>query len=160
MDCYHVAIRELSLRMLRDWYLKGFLWQLQMPNHHYYWPIDLWGYWIKFLTYNFQYNMGLLPDMQNCVLRMRRECRERFPRHRLHRKPLVSDPGMHHDTCVTHVPWCMSGSLTRGGGGNVPGTPGACTTRNFTYLVRSQWLINGCGICYVMAFGWISLDLT
>ena len=31
-------------------------------------------------------------------------------------KPLVSDPGMHHGTCVTHVSWCMSGSLTRGGG--------------------------------------------
>ena len=41
---------------------------------------------------------------------MRRECRERFPRHRLQRKPLVSDPGMHHGTCVTHGgvsnPWC------------------------------------------------------
>ena len=23
-----------------------------------------------------------------------------------------SDPDMHHDTCVTHVPWCMLGSLT------------------------------------------------
>ena len=44
-------------------------------------------------------------------LRMRRECRERFPRYHLQRKPLVSDPGM-------HVPWCMSGSLTRGGGEN------------------------------------------
>ena len=22
----------------------------------------------------------------------------------------VSDPDMHHGTCVTHVPWCMSGS--------------------------------------------------
>ena len=33
---------------------------------------------------------------------------------------------MHHGTCVTHVPWCMSGSLTRGGGENVPGIPGAC----------------------------------
>ena len=32
------------------------------------------------------------------------------------RKPLVSDPGMHHGTCVTHVPWCMSGSVTPGGG--------------------------------------------
>ena len=29
----------------------------------------------------------------------------RFPRHWLQRKPLVSDPGMHHGTCVTHVPW-------------------------------------------------------
>ena len=26
--------------------------------------------------------------------------------------PRVSDPGMHRGTCVTHVPWCMSGSLT------------------------------------------------
>ena len=67
---------------------------------------------------------------------MRRECRECFPRHRLQRKLLSSDPGMHHGTCVTHVPWCMSGSLTRGGGENVPGIPGACATRNSTYLVR------------------------
>ena len=28
--------------------------------------------------------------------------------------PLVSDPDMHHGTCVTHVPWYMSGSLTSG----------------------------------------------
>ena len=26
--------------------------------------------------------------------------------------PRVSDPGMHHGTCVTHVPWCMLGSLS------------------------------------------------
>ena len=26
----------------------------------------------------------------------------------------VSDPDMHHGTCVTHVPWCMPGSLTGG----------------------------------------------
>ena len=80
--------------------------------------------------------MGLLPDMQNCRLRMSRECRERFPRHRLHRKPLVSEPGMHHGTCVTHVSWCMLGSLIRGSGENVPGIPSACATRNLGYLVR------------------------
>ena len=28
--------------------------------------------------------------------------------------PRVSDPDMHHGTCVTHVPWCMSESLTNG----------------------------------------------
>ena len=39
--------------------------------------------------------MGLLPDTQSCGLRMRRECRERFPR-------------------FTHVPWCMTRSLTIG----------------------------------------------
>ena len=26
----------------------------------------------------------------------------------------ISDPGMHHVTYVTHVPWCMPGSLTSG----------------------------------------------
>ena len=80
--------------------------------------------------------MGLLPDTCNCVLRMRRECRERFPRQQIQWKPLVSDAGMHHGTCVTHVPWCMSGSLIRGGGENVPGISGACATRNFAYLIR------------------------
>ena len=28
--------------------------------------------------------------------------------------PRVSDPDMHHGTCVTHVPWCRLGSLTSG----------------------------------------------
>ena len=68
---------------------------------------------------------------------------ERFPRHRLQRKPLVSDPGMHHGTRVTHVPWCMSGSQTRSGGENFPGIPGAIATRNFTYLARGP-LISIC----------------
>ena len=67
---------------------------------------------------------------------MRRKCRERFPRHRLQRKPLVSDPDMHHGTCVTHVPWCMSVSLNRSSRENVPGIPGACATRSFSYLAR------------------------
>ena len=32
------------------------------------------------------YHMGLLPDTKHCGLRMRRECRESFPRHWLQRK--------------------------------------------------------------------------
>ena len=77
-----------------------------------------------------------------------------FPRRRIQRKTLVSDPGMHHGTCVTHVPWCMSGLLTRGGGENVPGIPGACApailriwqeahgslTCHMTQFERSDWL--------------------
>ena len=47
---------------------------------------------------------------------------------------------MHHGTCVTHVPWCMSWSPTHNGGENVPGIPGACVTRNFTYLIRGPWI--------------------
>ena len=47
--------------------------------------------------------------------------------------------------CVTHVPWCMSGSLTLGGRKNVPGIPGGCATHNFTYLARgalANWETN------------------
>ena len=68
----------------------------------------------------------LLSDTFICRLRMRRNCWESFPRHWLQRKPLVSDPGMHYGMGVTHVPWYMSGSLTRSGGENTPGIPGAC----------------------------------
>ena len=84
--------------------------------------------------------MGLLPDTFNWRMRMRRECRKRFPHHWLKKsKPLINDPGMQHGTCVTHVPWCMSGSLTSGNWENVPGIPGACATRNFTYLARGPF---------------------
>ena len=70
---------------------------------------------------------------------MRRECRERFPP-----PPRFSDPDMHHGTCMTHVPWCMSGSLTtsflwnrwRGKRSRIPG---ACAIRDFTYLARGPW---------------------
>ena len=61
-------------------------------------------------------------NLPNCGLRMHRE---RFAYYRFQWKPRVNYPGIHHGTCVTHVPWCMSGSLTRGGGENVPGIPGA-----------------------------------
>ena len=56
--------------------------------------------------------------------------------------PGISDTVMHHGTCVTHVPWCMTVSLISGGGENVPGIPGACTTRTFTYLARGPFLGN------------------
>ena len=58
--------------------------------------------------------------------------------------PRFSDPDMYHGTSMTHVPWCMLGSLTvvsfeDGVGENVPDIPCACTTRNFAYLVRGPW---------------------
>ena len=76
--------------------------------------------------------MGLLPNTQTCRLRMRCDCRERFPppptskettswRYR-HASLHVRDV-----RDVRHVSWWMSGSFTRGGGENVPGIPGACT---------------------------------
>ena len=95
-------------------------------------------------------SMGLLPDTQNCGLCMRQECRERFPRHRLQRKPLVSDPDMHHDTCVTDVPWCMSESLNRGGGENVPGiSRRMCNPQYHTSGKRpkiNMWLLHAASI--------------
>ena len=66
---------------------------------------------------------------KNCDLCTRRECRERFPRHRPWKKPIVSDPGMHQ--------WCMSRSLTRGGREKIPSITGGCATRNFTFFRNS-----------------------
>ena len=70
---------------------------------------------------------------------MRRECRERFPRHR----------GLATPTCITARAWrtCRDAcrdhwqavSFEVGGGENVPGIPGAWANRNFTYLVRGPW---------------------
>ena len=61
--------------------------------------------------------------------------------------PRVSD----HDTCVTHVPRCMPGSLTSDflwsqWRRTLPGIPAACTTLNFTYLVRGPWWCDV--VCY------------
>ena len=65
------------------------------------------------------------------------------PRRQFQRKPLVSDPGMHHGTCVTHVSWCMSGSLTCSDGENVPGIPGACAP-----AILRIWQEAHTGTCY------------
>ena len=46
--------------------------------------------------------------------------------------PRVSDPDMHHGTCVMHVPWCMPGSLTGGGRESVPCIPRAYQERVMT----------------------------
>ena len=59
-----------------------------------------------------------------------------FPRRRFHRKLLVSDPGMHHGTCGTHVPWCKSGSFTCGD------IPGACAPA----ILRIWQEAHGCTI--------------
>ena len=65
--------------------------------------------------------------------------------------PRVSDPDMHHGTCVTNVPWCMPGSLTGGflwsrWQENVPSIPGGFATRNLAYLVRGPWYNRQCCI--------------
>ena len=100
-----------------------------------------WGWWFEMPSCTLwrHYNELQLPWCQigiwpwaSCQIRKIAVCAcagnagNVFPRRRLQRKSLVSDPGMHHGTCVTHVPWCMPGSLTRGGGENFPGIPGAC----------------------------------
>ena len=53
--------------------------------------------------------------------------------------PRVSDPDMHHGTCVTHVPWCMPGSLTSG---FLWSRWRGKRTRDFAYLVRGPCTSN------------------
>ena len=57
--------------------------------------------------------------------------------------PRVSNHDMHHGTCVTHMSWCMPGSLLNGflwsrWQGKRPRHSRTCATCNFTYLVRGQ----------------------
>ena len=73
-------------------------------------PSARWWYHLETIGHHGHSLMDLLPYMLNCGLCMRRECRERFRA----RWPRVTDPDMHHGTCVTHMPWCMPGSLTSG----------------------------------------------
>ena len=80
-----------------------------------------------------------------------------FPTRRLQRKPLVSDPGMHHGTCVTHVPWCMSGSLTCGGGENVHGIPRACAPAILRIWQEAHGrLFSGARSGHVIKWEWMS----
>ena len=60
-----------------------------------------------------------------------------FPATDFKGNPLVSDPGMHHGSFVTHVPWCMSGSLTRCGRENVPSIAGECM-HNLQFYVSGK----------------------
>ena len=50
-------------------------------------------------------------------------------------KETASYPGMHHGTCFTHVPWCMSGSLARGGGGK--------SSRHSWRMHNTQFYVSG-----------------
>ena len=101
-----------------------------------YWVVSLeWGLVLNLLGIFWTFNSPLTRSV-NCGLRMCRECWHRFLRHRFQSKPLVIDPDRHYGTCVTHMPWCLSGSLTLGSGKHVPGIPGECANRNFTYLTR------------------------
>ena len=47
--------------------------------------------------------MGLLPDVKLRVVYAPGMPGTFSP------PPLISDHDMHHGTCITHVPWCMSG---------------------------------------------------
>ena len=58
----------------------------------------------------------------------------------------VSDPDLHHGTCVTHVSWCMPGSLTSvsfevGGGGKRSRHSQRMRNPQFTYLARGPLFV-------------------
>ena len=64
---------------------------------------------IVLMSPGFPVSNGPLARYVNCGLRLRRECWECLPSHRV-----FAIPDMHHGTCVTHVSWFMPGSLTSG----------------------------------------------
>ena len=93
---------------------------------------------------------------------MHRECRERFPRRRGLAIPTCITARASRDACRDRYPVV---SFEIGGGENVPGIPGACATRNFTYLVRGpygdidpgrHWLV----AWWHQAITWTNVDLS
>ena len=75
-----------------------------------------------------------------------------LPHHQ--RKPLVTDPGMHHGKCVTHVGIARKRSVIRN-----PYATVACATRNFTHLARGPCII----MRYTSVYGqkkWTSIEIT
>ena len=86
--CINIKVQWFSLDGNFTWKTHQFqecVWELVhiQENRHIF-----KGQWVNsgLLT---PYVMGLLPDRYKCELRMRQECWERFPRHRLQMKPLV-----------------------------------------------------------------------
>ena len=85
---------------------------------------------------NGSFSMGILTDTKSSGLHMRRECRERFLRHRSLATP----------TCIKARAWCtchgacrdrqLAVSFEVGGGENLAGIPSACATSNIAYMVR------------------------
>ena len=72
--------------------------------------------------------MDLLSDTENCGLCMRRECQERFPRHRWLAIPTCITARASRtcrDECRDRQ---LAFSFTVGDGESVPGIPGACAT--------------------------------
>ena len=63
---------------------------------------------IKIACVEFGNVMGLLPDTKIVG------CASAGNAGNVSPPPRVSDPDIHHDICVTHVPWCTPGSLTSG----------------------------------------------
>ena len=77
---------------------------------------------------------GPLAKYVKLQVRMRRECRERFPWH--------ASRHVRHARNVMHTGIANSRfPLNSAAGGNAPGFPGACATRNFTHLVRGPWTV-------------------
>ena len=82
---------------------------------------------------------------------MRQECRERFLRPRGQAIPTWITARAWR-TCRDACRGCyLAVSVEVGGGQNVPGIPGACATRNITYLARGPWQPMG---TITIASGW------
>ena len=83
--------------------------------------------------------MGLLPNTSNCGCACAGNAGNVFPatagKQSRHASRHVCDA-----RAVMHAGIANSRfTLNSAAGGNVPGIPGACATRDFAYLVRGQW---------------------
>ena len=73
--------------------------------------------------------------------------------------PRVSDPDMHHGMCMTHVPWCMPGSLTSG---FLWSQWRGKRSRHSRYMRNPQFYVSGkgpMGWVVHLIYNWTQMDL-
>ena len=96
-------------------------------------PFDPWTVWRPFDCH------GPLARYAKLRVRMLRECRERFPategKRSWHASRHVRDARAVMHAGIANYRFLLKSAV----GGNVPGIPGACASRNFMHLVRGPW---------------------
>ena len=106
---YHYYISQGSMGWTNRFRLRcGISWYFKLTTY------GLSGKWIQIQIGKHRWDEWRYIPWASCQIRKIAGCACAGNAGLFFPPPLASDPDMHHGTYVTHVPWCMPGSLTSG----------------------------------------------